>query len=91
MYFSFYNSCFSSLLIFPLYCYVKLYRAWGGGGFNKNAHWVLVRVKQSMRSENTEQNGDHCHAALQEHAIAHFQLPPPPPAPTVIARSAPER
>ena len=30
-----------------------------------------------MRSENTsKQNGDHCHAALQEHAIAHFQLPP---------------
>ena len=49
----------------------------GGGGGGKDAHWVLVRVKQSMRSENTsKQNGDHCHAALQEHAIAHFQVVP---------------
>ena len=39
-----------------------------------------------MRSENTsKQNGDHCHAALQEPRDRAFS------APTVIARSAPEQ
>ena len=31
-----------------------------------------------MHSEHTwKQNGDHCHAALQEHAVAHLQIPLP--------------